>query len=170
MSNEQNIVFSVTYRTVFLVEAAFTLSLDILVWFMNVEKQFEWMVLFILNAVSGVGVGTILAIIYPVAPAEATILCLSLCMISVGINQLSLAWLVRPSDYFGSYFMVLIGMSFIVRNLDWNIGTFIVLFIGMCLVMYGVQMIFFGVGLLRKYGTGEYGESPVAATSTAIDV
>ena len=52
-------LFFVTYRTFFLVEAAFTLSAFILVWFMNVENKFDLIVLFIFNVVSGVGVGTI---------------------------------------------------------------------------------------------------------------
>ena len=122
-------LFSVTYRTFFLVEAAVTLSKGILVCFMIVENKCTLMIFSILNAGSVlVGVRNFLAIISPDASDEGTILILSLWMISVGINQLSLAWLVRPSDYFGSSFMGLIGMSFIVRNLEGNIGT-IVLFL-----------------------------------------
>jgi len=68
-------LFSITYRTFFLVQAAFTLSMDILVlWLMNVENNCgDLTILFIFNAVSGVGIGTVLAILYPVAPAEDTI-------------------------------------------------------------------------------------------------
>jgi len=169
-------LFSVTYRTFFLVEAAVTLSKGILFCFMIVENKCELMIFSILNAGSVlVGVRNFLAIISPVASAEGTILILSLWMISVGINQLSLAWLVfwvRPSGYSGSGFIwwiVMTVMTFLIAcggNLEGKIGT-IVLILGMCLAMYGVQLIFFGVGLLRTYGNGD---SPVTATSTTIDV
>ena len=73
---------------------------------------------------------------------------LILLMLSVGINQLSLVRLARPADYFGCWFIPLIGANFLVLNLAGNIGTF-VLFLGMSLAMFWVQLIFYGVGLLR---------------------
>jgi len=131
--------------------------------------------LFLLNAICGSGVGVI-AILSPVVTAEAMLLFVALWMICVGIVQLWLACLVMPADYFGSGFMGLIGITFMITgitfigNLEGNIGTFI-LFLGTCLVMFGVQLIFFGVSLLRMhrngYSTvGAGGEIPTAATSS----
>jgi len=169
-------LFSVTNGTFCLVEAAFNFYNYGLVWFINdVENRSDLMMLFFFNSVWGVSVGTILAINSPVPSERDNILLLASWMMSVGINQLWLAYMVRPADHFGSCFMGWISLTFVVTGITFRenlegstIGTFISP-LGICLAMYGVQLIFFGVGLLRTYGNGHYPVAAAASTYT-IDV
>jgi uncharacterized membrane protein HdeD (DUF308 family) len=168
-------LFSLTYGIFCLVEAVFNFSKGILVGccMNNVENKCSLMMMFLLSAICSAGVGTI-AIISPIAMAEAMEFFLAIWMISVGICQLWFAWIVGTSSGFESdsrCFMSLIGITFLVTGFSFlggNLSTFI-LFLGTCLTMFGVQLVFFGFQL-RKYGGG-YSEIPSAtAASTTIDV
>ena len=165
-------LFSLTYGIFCLVEAAFNFSKGIIVGccMNNVDNKISLMMMFLLSAICSAGVGAI-AIISPVATAEAMEFFLAIWMISVGICQLWLAWIVGSGfESDSKCFMSLIGIIFLVTGFSFlggNLSTF-VLFLGTCLTMFGVQLVFFGLKL-RNYGGG-YSEIPSATASSTIDV
>jgi uncharacterized membrane protein HdeD (DUF308 family) len=117
----------------------------------------------LIGCVCSASIGWI-AIVFPPATAEAMLLLLALWMT---VNGSAMAWtafiLADCCTGVIGFLYLSTGISFLC-DLGGNIGFFI-LWIGLCLVMFGFQVIFFGVSLKRASGRGGYTPLEEAAAS-----
>ena len=94
-----------------------------------------------------------IAIAQPAATAEAMVFILALWLIFSGASQASIGFIVGDCCSWVIGFLYLFtGLSFLF-NIEDNVG-FVILWMGICLVMFGLQVIFFGITLKRTYGGG----------------
>lgn len=140
---------------------------------MQVENKCRFLVMFLLSAACSAGIGFV-AILYPAATAEALLLLLAMWFIFIGMAQFGMACLMASEaesqnscclGFIAVLYMVT-GVTFIM-DLQGNVGFFI-LFVGLCLVLFGIQMIFFGIGLKRLYKDGGY--APLGEARPTMDV
>ncbi|KAG7351734.1 protein of unknown function DUF308 containing protein [Nitzschia inconspicua] len=97
------------------------------------------------------------AISNPATTAEALLLLKAVWLVSVGIGQFCLAYLMS-GDAESSYsrWSGLVGILYVVTGVSLisNLGDNVEFFIqcvGLCLVSFGMQMIYFGMNLKRLY-------------------
>jgi uncharacterized membrane protein HdeD (DUF308 family) len=159
---ESWITFSIIFGSLSLADATFNIVKACVVAFcMEVENRCKILIMFLLSATCSAGIGLI-AILNPAATAEALLLLLSLWFIFIGIAQFWMACLVASETEsqnscclgFIAILYVVTGVTFIM-DLQGNVGFFI-LFVGLCLVLFGIQTIFFGMSLKRLYKNGGY--------------
>lgn len=154
--------FSLVFGSLSLADATFNIiKACVVMCCMEVENKCRILFMFLLSAACSAGIGFI-AIFNPAATAEALLLLLALWLIFMGIAQFWLACLMASEaesqntcclGFIGVLYVVT-GITFIM-DLEGNVGFFI-LFVGLCLVMFGIQMIFFGMSLKRLYKEGGY--------------
>jgi uncharacterized membrane protein HdeD (DUF308 family) len=156
------ITFSLIFGSLSLADATFNvIKAGTVMCCMEVENKCKILFMFLLSAACSAGIGFI-AILYPAATAEALLLLLALWLIFVGIAQFWFACLMASEAEsqnscclgFIAVLYVVTGTTFIM-DLEGNVGFFI-LFVGLCLVIFGIQMIFFGMSLKRLYRDGGY--------------
>ncbi|KAG7341865.1 protein of unknown function DUF308 containing protein [Nitzschia inconspicua] len=128
---------------------------------MEVENKCQVLLLFVLSAVCSAVIGFI-AIFNPAATAEALLLLLALWFVLVGISQFWLACLMASeADSQNSCCLGFMGILYavtgvtLIMDLGGNVGFFI-LFVGLCLIIFGIQMIYFGMNLKVVYKAGGY--------------
>ncbi|KAG7341864.1 protein of unknown function DUF308 containing protein [Nitzschia inconspicua] len=140
----------------------------------EVENKYKVMLMFVLGAVFSAVIGFV-AIFDPAATAAALLLVQALWLVFVGIAKFWLAWLLAGEvDSQNSRCSGFVGLLYVVTgvtlmcDLGGNVGFFI-RFVGLCVLIFGVQMIFVGRNLKRLYETGTYTSNGEVGTPLTYD-
>lgn len=163
-------LFSAIFGSFCLVDSAFNIIKFFAITFCMPDLQENKCALawtFLLGAGCSATVGSI-AIVYPAATAEAMLLFLAIWLIVLGACQTWFAFLLADccAGIVGILYLVT-GTTFLVDLQD-NVGFF-VLWVGICFVVFGIQVVVFAIHLKLMYG-GARGSYQQVGETTAFDV
>lgn len=127
----------------------------------GIYRKCQVMSMFLLSGVCSGGIGYV-SIAYPSVTAEALLFMLALWFIYIGVAQFWFACLMANENESGNSCCIgLIAMIFLVTgvtimmDLQGNVDFFI-LFVGLTLNLFGIQLIFLGFNIKKIYKSGEY--------------
>jgi uncharacterized membrane protein HdeD (DUF308 family) len=156
------ITTSIVFGSLSLADAAFNIiKACVVTCCIQTDNKCSILIMFLMSAACSSVIGFI-AILDPAATAEALLLLLALWFIFIGIAQFWMACLMASDAESQNSFClgfiavvyVVAGVTFIM-DLEGNVGFFILL-VGLSLVLFGTQMIYFGLSLKRLYKDGGY--------------